>query len=78
MPAKNIAVAPAAHQRDFPVVMVFILVSLVFCLAFARLALAGGGANVLRSTLSNGLRVIIVRDPLAPVVTTAWPMRRSI
>ena len=70
MPAKNIAVAPAAHQRDFPVVMVFILVSLVFCLAFARLALAGGGENVLRSTLSNGLRVIIVRDPLAPVVTT--------
>ena len=28
------------------------------------------GQNVLRATLANGMRVIVVRNPLAPVVTT--------
>jgi len=76
MPANNLAVAIDTHHRDLPPVRLFILVLLVFCFAFARQALAGSGpvlgdsAKVLRSTLSNGLRVIIVRDPLAPVVTT--------
>ena len=41
----------------------FILLSAVFA---ARAA----GSDVLRETLPNGLRVVIVRDTLAPVVTT--------
>jgi zinc protease len=43
-------------------------VLLVGCTSLPRGA-AGGGAQVLRATLDNGLRVIIVRNPLAPVVT---------
>jgi zinc protease len=31
---------------------------------------AGGGKEILHLTLDNGLRVVIVRNPLAPVVTT--------
>jgi zinc protease len=44
--------------------------------AFALLAIAGAAparsadTDVARATLSNGLRVIVVRDTLAPVVTT--------
>ncbi|HEY9724274.1 MAG TPA: insulinase family protein, partial [Oscillatoriaceae cyanobacterium] len=48
----------------------------LFALAFATAAawtpnaLANPDTDVTRATLPNGMRVIVVRDPLAPVVTT--------
>ncbi len=48
-----------------------VAVLLVPALPFVRhrAAMAQENADVLRATLSNGLRVIVVRDPLAPVAT---------
>src|SRR6202453_5494317 len=56
-----------AHRQAFALSIALIL--LVFT-AGSRLASAPAPAsNVTRATLSNGLRVVIVRDPIAPVVT---------
>jgi len=46
-------------------------VLLVFCLFVVRaVTVQAAGEEVLRTTLKNGLRVVIVRNALAPVVTT--------
>jgi zinc protease len=54
-------------KNPFSKLFVFVLI------IFAVIAQAGHAhaQEVLRSTLSNGLRVVIVRDPLVPVAATA-------
>ena len=44
-------------------------VAAVFCCVLQGLPAAAASADVARATLSNGLRVIVVRDTLAPVAT---------
>jgi zinc protease len=48
----------------------FLLVTGLIALACATQTFAATETNVFRATLPNGLRVIIVQNPLAPVVTT--------
>jgi zinc protease len=48
----------------------FLLAAACFATLLAAPALSAAGTDVLRETLANGLRVIVVPDPVAPVVTT--------
>jgi zinc protease len=49
-------------------IVLFILMSLPCQLLFCQSDSQSG--NILRATLQNGLRLVVVRNPLAPVVTT--------
>ncbi|MCL5268475.1 MAG: insulinase family protein, partial [Bacteroidetes bacterium] len=65
------AIGPIGLLRLFTLL---VLAGAIFILPFSTNSIASqnnsGGESVLRTTLNNGLRVVIVRNPLAPVVTT--------
>jgi zinc protease len=48
-----------------------LIASLALAAAAAPCAAPAADGEVLRATLANGLRVIVVRNSLAPVVTTS-------
>jgi zinc protease len=56
------------HCSGLPLVVVFL--SLLIQFSGAQRSSAGPAPEVLRETLRNGLRVVIIRNDLAPIVTT--------
>jgi hypothetical protein len=52
--------------------MVLVLAPFLFCLPPAWAENGGGAEEVLHATLENGLRVVIVRNTLAPVMTGGY------
>ena len=62
--------ARGGGQRLFRITAVLVVL-LTACLGAPAFGSdAASGDSVLRATLPNGLRVVIVRNPIAPVVTT--------
>ncbi len=57
-----------AVKRPFSMFFLFLLLAVFPVISHPAIAHA---QEVLRARLSNGLRVVIIRDPLVPVVTTA-------
>src|SRR4029077_7915872 len=65
------AAARTARAEDSMVRLVVALLAIAFLgEAMSPAAARAASANVARATLTNGLRVIAVRDTLAPAVTT--------
>src|SRR5690349_16611986 len=58
------------HRKPAPM-RPLLIASLVLAAAAAPAAAATADGEVVRATLANGLRVIVVRNSLAPVVTTS-------